>query len=221
MSACVLGCTTRDGHPYPAPDGYLACDRCVTRLRDDLREITDRWRRIVPAAALLPAPVGYERRPPGYHSAPPGSVHLMALRDRRSHAVDPGDIRSPLEVLHWWATYVRTQRHLTAPAVATVDTEAASLGFHLDWLTRECAALPTFARELADVRAQLRAVTDDPPPPVVGLCTATADDGARCATPLRLPASGCSVLRCSQCGAVYDGLDMIRFYRANQGGDGA
>ncbi|HEX5119822.1 MAG TPA: hypothetical protein VFW65_31945 [Pseudonocardiaceae bacterium] len=217
MTACILGCASRDGHPYPAPEGYLACDRCITRLRESLTEITERWRRIVPAHALLPPPAGHERRPPGYHSTPPGSVHVMALRDRRSHAVDRGDVRSPLEVLHWWASYIRRERQVSGPPVATVDTEAGTVGFHLDWLARECVALPTLAAELADVRAQLRAVTDDPPPPVIGRCTATAEDGARCYTPLRLPTHGGPVIRCPTCRAEYDGVELVGLYRENRG----
>lgn len=213
MIACALGCVTRDGHPVPAPDGYQLCDRCALRLRDTLADIADRWQRIVPVSALLLTTPTTGRRPPGFHSTPPGNVHVMAMRDPRTRAAQPGDIRSPLEVLHWWASFVREQRGIRAPGSATVATESATLSFHWDWITREFAAdhLASLAYELGAVRAQLHVVTDDPPPPIVGRCTAVVD-GARCATRLSLPRGG-TMIRCPACGARYDGVQLIRLYQ--------
>lgn len=214
MTACALGCTTRDGHPYPAPSGFQCCDRCVTRLRDTLHEIVERWRRIVPDSALLPAGNGLvDRRAPGFESTAPGNVHVMALRDVRTHATEPGDLRSPLEVAYAWASRVRSWRLITPARYATVDSEIVTLLFHLDWIVREFqpGTLAQFAQELTDVRAQLRAVTDEPAPPVVGHCTAIVDQ-RRCGAPLRLPTGGTSI-RCPGCRARYDGLDLVRLYQ--------
>jgi len=215
MIACALGCVTRDGHPVPAAAGYQLCDRCTQRLRDTLTDIVDRWHRIVPVNALLPTTPTTARRAPGFASTPPGNVHLMAMRDPRSHAVQPGDIRSPLEVLHWWADYVREQRGIRHPERATVDTESSTLSFHFDWITREFPAdhLVSLGYELGAVRAQLHAVTDDPPPPVVGQCTAIVDDH-RCRAPLSLPRGG-TMIRCPACHAHYDGLKLVRLYQEN------
>lgn len=213
MSACVLGCRTRNNYGIPAPEGYLCCDRCVTRLRDTLTEIVDRWHRIIPTVALLPATVPAARHTQGFESSPPGSVHLMALRDVRTRGSAPGDLRSPLEVLHGWACMVRDWRGVTRPDTATVDTEARTLTWHLDWLVREAdpGALVALAGELAVVRAQLRTVTDEPAPPIVGHCTGILESDVVCGAPLRLPAGGLS-LRCGGCGARYDGPAMVRLY---------
>lgn len=214
MIACALGCTTRDGHPYPAPEGYLVCDRCVATLRVTLVDIAARWLCLLPTEALLPVPQGYQRRAPGYESTPPGRVHIMVLRDVRSRAVEPGDVRSPLEVTHAWASWVRQQRGLSRPDLATVGTETATLAFHLDWIVRDTDAdtVIALACELFAVRDQLRAVTeldeDEPRRAVVGYCTAVSD-GERCGAPLRLPHDGGSMIRCPRCDARYDGVELI------------
>lgn len=213
ITVCALGCATRDGHPVPAATGYRVCDRCSRRMRDTLTDIADRWQRIVPVSALLLTTPKTGRRAPGFASSPPGNVHLMAMRDPRTHARDQGDIRSPLETLHWWADFVREQRGIHHPERATVDTESATLSFHWDWITREFEPdhLVSLAYELAAVRGQLHAVTDDPPPPIVGYCTAVVD-GRRCAAPLSLPRGG-TVIRCPACSASYDGVQLIRLYQ--------
>lgn len=223
MSACALGCVTRDGHPFPAPDGYACCDRCMTRLRTTVTEIAERWTRIVPTQVLLPGRRGIEQRHIGYESTPPGSIHVMALRDVRTTATEPGDLRSPLEVLHAWAGIVRRRRRMTVPESATVDSEAVTLSFHLDWIVREFEpdTLALFDLELSEVRAQLCAVTrdadDEPPSAVVGYCTATVDE-VRCRTPLRLPKAG-STIRCSRCDARYDGMKLIQVRFGVQDGE--
>jgi hypothetical protein len=189
----------------------------VTRLRDTLREIGERWWRIVPTTALLPAAHGIrERHHAGYESMAPGNVHVMAMRDGRTTAAVPGDLRSPLEVTFAWASRIRSWRLITPNRTATVDSEVTTLLYHLDWIVREFPAetLAMFAAELADVRAQLRAVTDEPPPPVVGHCDATVDQ-VPCGAPLRLPAGGTS-LRCPRCRARYDGVELVRIHQARE-----
>lgn len=178
-----------------------------------LSDIAERWQRIVPTAALLLSTPTTGRRAPGFASTPPGNVHLMAMRDPRTHARDQGDIRSPLEVAHWWASFVREQRGIRAPEFATVTTEISTLSFHWDWITREFEPghLVSFAYEFGAVRGQLHVVTDDPPPPTVGRCTAIVD-GARCAAPLSLPRGG-TMIRCPACSASYDGVQLIRLYQ--------
>jgi LSD1 subclass zinc finger protein len=186
-------------------------------LRDTLHEIVERWRRIVPDSALLPAGTGLaERRTPGFASTPPGNLHVMALRDVRTTATAPGDLRSPLEVTYAWASGVRSWRLIAPTTSATVDTEVVTLLFHLDWIVREFPSetLAQFAQELTDVRAQLRAVTDERAPPVVGHCTATVDE-RRCGAPLRLPEGGTSI-RCPMCGAQYDGYKLVRLHQAQE-----
>jgi hypothetical protein len=214
ITVCALGCTTRDGHPVAAPTGYRLCDRCSLRMRDTFADIVDRWCRIVPTTALLLTSPTTGRRAPGFASTPPGNVHLMAMRDPRTRAAEQGDIRSPLEVTHWWASFVRDQRGIRAPEFATVTTEISTLSFHWDWITREFEAdhLVGLAYELGAVRAQLHVVTDDPPPPTVGYCTAIVD-GRRCAAPLSLPPRGGTMIRCPACPASYDGVKLIRLYQ--------
>lgn len=211
MNPCALGCTTRDGAPFPAPEGYQLCDRCILRVRDTMTDIVSRYTALLSLWASLPARESADRSMAGFRSTPPGDVHLMALRDPRTVAIEPGDLRSAIEVLHAWARIVRGHRGIVAPREPiTVDSESATLLFHGDWIYREWSpeVIRQYVGELAETRAQLLAVTrTDDPPRVVGRCTSRVD-GQRCAATLYLPERG-SIIRCGRCRANYDGAELI------------
>lgn len=211
MNPCALGCTTRDGDPFPAPHGYQICDRCILRVREMITDIVSRYTALLSLWASLPARDTAERSMSGFRSTPPGDVHLMALRDPRTVAIEPGDLRSAIEVLHAWARIVRGHRGIAAPAEpVTIDSESATLLFHGDWIYREWTPewIRHYVTELTETRGQLLAVTrTDEPPRVVGRCTRLVD-GERCKATLYLPEHG-SIIRCGRCPAVYDAAKLI------------
>lgn len=211
MNPCALGCTTRDGDPFPAPEGYQICDRCVLRVRETINDIVTRYTAVLSLWASLPAAEATDRAAPGFHSSPPGDIHMMALRDPRTVAIEPGDLRSAIEVLHAWARILRGHRGLSAPAEPiTVDSESATLLFHADWIYREWrpAVIRNYVTELSETRGQLLAVTRiDDPPRIVGRCTNRVD-GQRCNTTLYVPRHG-AMIRCGRCPATYDGAKLI------------
>ncbi len=65
----------------PADGGYRTCAPCLDRLRTTLRDVVARYLRL----SARPGDAGdVGRGSPGFGSRPPGSPHVMAMRDRRS-----------------------------------------------------------------------------------------------------------------------------------------
>lgn len=108
--ACVLHpAPKRVGAWAPAHEGYRTCDGCLDKLRDSLKDIADRW------GKLDPTPGAYaehgSRGAPGFASRPPASVHVIAMRDRRSKA---GPVACDAVEYQW--DYYSTEGHTPLPA---------------------------------------------------------------------------------------------------------
>lgn len=140
-AACVLGCRTTTGDPFPAQRGYLTCDLCADQLRDALDEIVDLYRRLDPVKA--PAS-GTQRRDfaPGFGSRSPARDGVLALTDPRTHATEDGDPHSVREILTSWADNVRDDIGLTDQLAGTARREARLLAGWLDHTARQPWADP-------------------------------------------------------------------------------
>jgi hypothetical protein len=208
---CVLGCrSTALGGPFPAAQGYLTCRPCAARLRQTLLDIPDRYATILGPEALEPYRQDLGRRPTGFASNAPVSLHILALRDPRSTWREPGDPHNALNVLWWWATQIRELRGHTPPQHGpTVHSECGTLLFEWDWITRQ-ALVTGLARDLRETAAQLAHAMPggEPPPHCVGTCTTILSDGIRCKHPLYLPKTG-KKITCGGCGHTYNAADLI------------
>src|ERR1044071_632896 len=62
-------------------EGYVLCMACGVNLGEDLDEVAERFGRLDPTPGKSDSG---SRGAPGFHSQPPGSVHVMSMRDPRS-----------------------------------------------------------------------------------------------------------------------------------------
>lgn len=197
--------------------GRTLCGRCSAAFGDDLAEIAERYARL-DATPGRADPGG--RGAPGFRSSPPGSVHVMAMRDPRSlpYALAADDDRRPPRsvqaALLGLAMRVRAQRGLSQGPPRTVPELADWLGRHDDWLSRDPLGVEA-AREVRILRAQLRPVTGDPAPRPIGHCL---EDG--CSAPIFMPPDAAPrapdepvrdmpALVCPRCRSEYDGRRLI------------
>lgn len=69
----------------PADSGYRTCAPCLDRMRATLKDIVARFLRL----SARPGDAGEPGRgSPGFGSRPPGSPHIIAMRDRRSKSCE-------------------------------------------------------------------------------------------------------------------------------------
>ncbi len=153
--ACVLGCRTLSGEPFPAQHGYLTCDPCAERLRTALAEIVECYALL--DDALVPGHGGAGGRgAPGFGSRSPARDGVLALTDPRTQAVEEGDPHSVLGVLSSWADNVRDDTGQDRPAgQITVTGEVGFLVRWLDFITRQYW-VEDFADEVHELLGQLR-----------------------------------------------------------------
>jgi hypothetical protein len=204
---CVLGCTTPSGEPFPARHGYRTCGPCTERLHNALAELVECYALL--DDALLPSRAGDSGRgASGYGSRSPARDGVIALTDRRTHAVDEGDPHSVLAILSSWADNVRDdtgQEPRTGPA--TVSGEVAFLSRWMDYITRQYW-VADLAGEVHELAHQLRTVLGLQQRSVpVGSCPALVHDldgGGQvpCGAPLRARLSA-DRITCRSCGAFW------------------
>lgn len=224
-SACRLCPPPRKvGHWRPADDGYKTCSACLDRLREDLKEVRDRYHVLNPT----PGQSGEHgtRGAPGFGSRAPASDHIIAMRDHRSgrsattwrgsdgrfHQETETPVLSVFTELDLIAWHIVEARRLdNGPEATTVDASARFIDNHLDWLTRQ--------DDIADhgevVRAlvkQLRPVTGEPGRRHIGVCPNVIDEGERsreCGTKLYAPLNGTEI-ECRSCGRVWPQAEWLR-----------
>ncbi len=141
-----------------------------------------------------------ERRAPGFASTPPGSLHVMAMRDDRSlayavvdewysagadgrpdfsrpHYEDDSAVRAVGKSILGLAEAVREETGDVLPTHCGPGTLAAGVETICTWLHDRVTALSRLAwaddayRDLRDLREQLRRAIGDPPPKSLGDCT--------------------------------------------------
>jgi hypothetical protein len=189
-------------------------------LREQLREIQRRWLILDPRPGASGEHGG--RGAPGFGSRPPGSDHVIAMRDFRSVAVarvwvgSDGKVhreseRPPLSVpgeLADMAAHVAQARGMTGPATLDVVAVARWLDGQLDWITRQDGVV-AFARVVRELVGQLRPLTGEPRAKRVGECPnvlqlggAEGEHTRECGAPLFAPLVG-DRIACRACGAEW------------------
>lgn len=200
-------------------EGFVLCLACQANLCEDLDEVTDRFGRLTPMPGR--ADTG-SRGAPGFRSQPPGSVHVMSMRDPRSkeHALrDDWEVeerrppRSVQAVLFGLAMRLRAARGLTYAPPRTVVELTVWLTRHVDWLSRDQLGYEA-ARAVRGLRNQLRCSTGEPSPSPIGHCI---EEG--CAAPIFMPPTvprapdepikDMPTLTCPRCRSQYDGRRLI------------
>jgi len=223
---CVL-----DPNHQVSTGAYL-CNGCVQDLDETLVDIVERFYKLEPQ----PGRAEQQRPAPGFHSTPPMSMHVGAMRDRRSRPTitvaadgrpNPDDEpRPPLATqreLGSWARTVAQDRGMRCPAGVVAEL-VTFLRRHLDWLSRQ-PWVDEFAAALRGLQGQLRTVTGDPPPEPVGYCLDLVPDGIGgqryCRHPIFMPDDTeprapdepirtLPTLQCGACGGVYTGARIVR-----------
>jgi hypothetical protein len=210
---CLLCPPPRPGRSWRLSDpGYRSCGPCLDRLREQLREIGDRY------AALNPSPGASgdgQRGAPGFESRPPAQLTVICARDWRSSReartwrgadgrLHREHERPPLSVvaeLYTLARHVADARTLTPPDQVRAPDLVRWLDQHLDWITRQDGVVG-FARVLRELVAQLRPLTGEPGAKRIGVCPNTLEDAdgstRECGAPLFAPLRGDTIV-CRAC----------------------
>lgn len=209
--ACVLCPPPKGPAWWPADNGYRTCSRCLDSLREQLSDISRRYLMLDPRPGGAPEQGG--RGAPGFGSRAPGSVHIMAMRDRRSSPdarvwigkdgrVHQEPERPPLSVwgvLDGVCWSIAEARGVNGPdSAADVHELTRWADRHLDWLTRQELVVDV-AGDIRLLLAQLKPVTGEPSKAKVGHCPNETEGGTACGAILRAPTSG-DVISCRQCG---------------------
>lgn len=214
FEACVLCRPPAPGQAWNfAESGYVTCRPCWQRLRRHLRGLSERYARLNPRPGVMGETGG--RGAPGFVSAPPANLHIVAIRDHRSTP----DARV------WLASDGRVHRESERPPLSTyaeLDKLAAGViaarGFEhghgqasvaglcwwfdqqLEWITAQTAVI-MFARHLRKLLGQLKPATGDDRFWIAN-CPNTIDEGAHtrtCGANLFVPQRG-NVITCGKCG---------------------
>jgi hypothetical protein len=207
-----------------ADHGYRTCSSCLDRVRESLRDIVRRWLMLNPQ----PGASGEHgsRGAPGFGSRAPASVHVIAMRDRRSSAVarvwvaadgrvhhesehPPLSVHGVLDTIAW---DIAEHRDLDGPDPrADVPQLARYIDTNLDWATRQ-SSIVELDRALRDLLAQLKPVTGDPGRRHIGLCPTVIDEGdttRECGARLYAPLRG-DEIACGACGRVWPREEWLR-----------
>lgn len=218
--ACVTHRPPDEGRPWQRSDpGYRTCSACHQRLHAWLSPITTdtdgRPDSIAGLyAALSPLPGvggGGMRRAPGFGSRSPANDHIIAIGDKRTIQINPGDPISVPGVLTEWVTLLVEERSLIPPG-RTVPTMARFLDNHLDHITKQ-DWVADFHAELRELHSQLRAIGQQRHR--IGACPNTIDAGdttRQCGATLYAPVHG-DQITCWSCGRQWPRDEWIRLGR--------
>lgn len=148
------------------PARFAACDRCLQKLYDDLRNITLEYQR------LDPNPTGVAdagRRAPGFKSQSPANDHVIALRDRRTRAKVAGDLQNAHTFMADWVAYIQAERGMALRSPVSIEAAFFTLRTHSDWIERQ-GWFSDLAMGARAVLAQLRVANGHKPPTPIGVC---------------------------------------------------
>jgi hypothetical protein len=166
----------------------------------------------LPRLSLLKAVSGEAGRKPGFGSQSPANDHVIHHTDWRTTPTAL-DGMGAVATVHSWATNVREDRDLLPPTNISVWTELEALRQHHSWIVCQ-DFVNSYAEELREIHAAVRAAANDPIPHSVGRCISILAHGECRGDVYELPdASG---VRCTSCRRVYTGLDLDRLRMAQE-----
>jgi len=148
------------------------------------------------------------RRAPGFGSRSPANDHVVAMGDKRTIKLEPGDPLSVPGVLTEWVALLVDERSLIPPAHTVADM-ARFLDTHLDWITKQ-DWVEDFHAELGDLHRQLRAIGQQRRR--IGICPNTLDTGdttSQCGAALFAPLYS-DVIKCYSCGREWPRTEWLR-----------
>lgn len=208
MSTLCLVCDHQHlGHRY-------ACDDCVIRLQRKLREIDIYWDILACEAMHEPSRGTTGRMSPGYSSRSPARDDVLVALDIRSSGMVFGadDVDQP-----------------TVSITAGVDHLAAWVRDHTDQpcsglyglltavpYAAQCRDVHEFAGWITRLHNQLRVLAHDQPPRPLGRCLKVDRDGDCGGDVYPTWRGEEDGARCSRCGRVYTGLDLVRLSVAQE-----
>lgn len=231
---CIRGCTApcrcqqckEAGQPQHPPvprssaEGLL-CRRCASNLSDWLTDIPDMYATLDTRMRRTERTEGGKR---GKISGSPALIRLdvMAMLDPRTMPGDgmPGpDGRREYDdglrdiagtVCVWAARFTEEQHHKT-----DVTTLAAACSHLIAWFgtVTEQPWIDEAYDEIRQCKHLLDAAHGTPKPRMVGHCITvtgeTSQDMKICGKPL-FAAEGTAMIRCSECGRTYNGIEIVR-----------
>lgn len=205
-SNCVI--CKRD--PRQAVNGLL-CRGHDTWLRHVLTDIFE-------AYALLPhffepgTAVDDGRQVKGTRIDPAAPIRLdvVALLDRRTKRLHPGDPVPVVGIIETWVELVREERALDKPKRPEYLNRLLDvLERNHDWIVAQMW-VDEYAREMRECRAALHSAIGDHAPRSVGRCPVILAGGAECAGPLHQDRYGRLSVTCARCGSVWGEDDLRR-----------
>ena len=209
MTLCVVAsCRTHaDAEP-----GAMTCRACREHLTRQLGEI-ETFLSIISAVPSRSGDFGPRR--PGFTSAPPAPLDVIAMLDRRTelNGFGPDDVLDEVPNiqadLHGWVRVLQEELGVepaspnhVAPAVALASTLRSRIGF-----VCRCLWVDSFALDVTRVHGALARACGDTPPKPLGRCLDQA-----CGGPVfrRSEDPRDARLQCLSCRTSYDGLDLVR-----------
>ena len=192
-------------------DNGLLCRSHDAWLRHVVADIFD-------AYALLPhffepgTAVDDGRQVKGTRIDPPAPIRLdvVALLDRRTKRLHPGDPVPVLGIVETWAELVCEERGIQRkPGPVYLSGVLGVLERHHDWIVQQ-AWVDEYARELRECRAALNSAIGDHAPRSVGRCPVLSSDDTECNGPLHQDRYGRLSVTCARCGAIWGEDDLRR-----------
>lgn len=205
-------CPRHPATPRQAGDGYVLCghegqDRdgrtiwtgCIGQLRRNLHDLADILGSL-DDLLVTPMPVdGNDRRAARCEGPAPCRLDVLDLTDPRSDT-------PALARIETWCLAVVEERELAwMPGVPA--EQAQWMIRHVDWIARHMAA-DEIAGDIADACRWVKAAAGMAPLPPVFACPVTTDAG-ECGGPV-YPSRWTFGVRCSRCGATWDGDTELR-----------
>ena len=204
-------CILRHDKPRRALPAALICAKHDQALRDDLRDIEILYALLdhitEPGSVIADELIRYAKRP---DPAAPMRLEVAVLRDQRTTwDVSQPDAVSVLAVVTDWATIVRDDMRLAAPAEATITSEVGTLRAQHDFAIAQ-AWVDDYAKDIHRAAQALRHVCGEHDGQPVGRCRIQREDGSDCDGPLFPDRYGLMRVRCARCGETWDQDDLRR-----------
>lgn len=162
------------------------CESCVSRARNDVREVRDLYRQLPDVIASIAGlhAVRYDRAGRGSGSGTRitgGEAMVLAVDariggevlGRHESSVDPSllaaeraDPPSVLAILTWWEDCWRDERHETGADRTTVEAASTYLVTHMEWAAQKSGLWDDYRADVRSLLFRLRNLTGNTTRPV-------------------------------------------------------